>query len=343
MYAIPDLAGIALCVVAMALLLAAFELAKHLAAVFNVGIGPYHPFSSIATALNNTLVAWLDDAIKGVEKITAALFNDLTQSLELLAALAILLGAGVVKGLGYLWNVAIPALIHAAVADVRSIASDAKALALAVPGKIASAVGDAEDYALQQANRAEAAAQAFASSKIAAAVAALRGEIGASASVLEAAISSASTATLRLAQDGLNAEARVLEGEIAGAEGVAAAALASSEAVAAAALAGVKSIAITAENDLQTIEGVLGAVGVAGLIASIPALATLVHAIATEAGLDSAECRAKNKQICSVPSNDWANLLGGLAAIGFAFSLAELYAVARPLVDHLAPVIREAA
>lgn len=105
----------------------------------------------------------------------------------------------------------------------------------------------------------------------------------------------------------------------------------------------VRSIAIGAENELKDLEGIYGAVGTATLIASIPALATLVHAIATEAGLENQSCRSKVKEICRTDQSAWGDLLGGLVALGFVFSLPELVKVAQPMVGGLADVLREAA
>ena len=87
-------------------------------------------------------------------------------------------------------------------------------------------------------------------------------------------------------------------------------------------------------KDAGTLAGALGV----GAIA-----ASLVNVLATEAGLGSSDCRAKNKQICGVDTAAWTSLLEGLAVIGFAFSLADLAAVAQPLAGELAPVIAKAA
>jgi len=86
--------------------------------------------------------------------------------------------------------------------------------------------------------------------------------------------------------------------------------------------------------DLERLAGLLGAGALTGY---------LVQALAREAGLADAECRGKVKQICATDAAAWENLLAGLVALGFAFSLRELYDVARPLVDELAPVIAQAA
>lgn len=341
--AIPDLAGIALCIVALALLLAALNLAKALRDALNVGFLGIHPFSGIASALNNTLVAWLDDAVKGTEKLTAKLFNDLTASLELLAGLSILLGDAVVKGLEYLWAHALPGVLHALIDPIGTIARAAKSLVDSLAGTVETNLHRAEAYAEAQAAKALGDAQAFVRSQVAGAVAALRGELGAAVSTLETAISTAETHTLQLAADGLAAAERTIGGEITTAEQTAAAALAASEAIGAAALAGVKSIAVTAEDDLNTIEAGLGALGLAGLIASIPALATLVHTIATEAGLDSSKCRAKNKLICGTDPLQWASLLAGLAALGVSFDLADVVKLAAEGVGEAGGLLADVA
>lgn len=77
--------------------------------------------------------------------------------------------------------------------------------------------------------------------------------------------------------------------------------------------------------------------------AAIAATYAAVTTIATEAGLTRPECRGKVKQICATDPAQWANLLGGLAALGFAFSLHDLYHEAETLVGDLAGVIKEAA
>jgi hypothetical protein len=107
--------------------------------------------------------------------------------------------------------------------------------------------------------------------------------------------------------------------------------------------------------------GAAGAAGVAGAPGigigdiTLPGLGTLtagaaiattyaiVSTLVNEAGLSRGECRGKVKQICGTDPTQWANLLGGLAALGFAFSLHDLYGVAEGLVGDLSTVIKEAA
>lgn len=131
--------------------------------------------------------------------------------------------------------------------------------------------------------------------------------------------------------------------EAARVEATALAAAAGVEAAASGALDVVRSIAVGAENELKDLEGIYGALGTATLIASIPAIATLVHAIAIESGLENQSCRTKVKGICGTDPLAWTELLAGLAVLGFGFNLREMYDAAAGLVGELAPIIREAA
>lgn len=129
----------------------------------------------------------------------------------------------------------------------------------------------------------------------------------------------------------------------AAAEAAAAGALAQADAAGKAALAVVAGVAGAAQEGVLDLEHLIEQGGWAALIAAIPALALLVNSIATEAGLSNAECRQKVSRVCQTDASSWANLLGGLALLGFAFSLEELVGLARPLVDELAPIVRQAA
>jgi hypothetical protein len=109
------------------------------------------------------------------------------------------------------------------------------------------------------------------------------------------------------------------------------------------AIASARAIAVGAEDALHVIEHNLTAAELAALIASIPALNTLLHAIATEAGLDQPGCRAKVKQTCGTGDLQWAQLLLGLAAMGLLFDFHALVAFARTLAGDAEKLIRQAA
>jgi hypothetical protein len=360
-----DLGALALCFVALALLVAAKNLAQAIAGPLNFSIFGVRPLHGVAVAIENGIVGTLDDAIKGVEKLAAGFVSGLIDAFGLFIAIPALLFLGVKAALSYLWNSALPALVHAAVSVVKTTAEAALAKAIAVEGTVAANLAAAERYARDHATAALNTAEDYVDGKITGALATLRGDIAAGVSRAEG-FAEQAVGRLQAAEDGAIATAVALaaEAKLAGEQAAAAAlneaeraagsalaqseaaakqALAEAQAAGQAALTGVKRIAVGAADDLATIEGDLGALGTAGLIAALPALATLVHAIATEAGLENAECRGKVKGICATSPNAWADLLGGLVALGFAFSLRELYDVARPLADELAPIIAKAA
>lgn len=317
---------------------------------FTIPVINVRPLHGLAVALENSVVEWFDDMVKASEAGIAKAFTALKDSLELFAALTLLLGFAVYKALAYLWNTALPAFVKLQTDLIRTAANKAQTLAEALPGSIASNLGIAKTYAETQAEKALSDAQIFASTQDAIFMSMLRSEFGQAVDTLRAGASAAATAALTTAQAGITAAERLAAGQVleaeqlaasgfADAERLAGSALAQSEAAAkqalaeaeargATALAGVRDVAVAAGDDLATIEGKLGALGTAGLIASIPAIATLVHAIATEAGLDDAACRAKNKGICGTDPLQWAGLLAGLAALGLSFDLSDVVKLA---------------
>jgi len=146
-----------------------------------------------------------------------------------------------------------------------------------------------------------------------------------------------------LAADVVNAASVAASTLVAQAEQITGTAVTTAESLASAGLAEVRAVAVPIGEEVQPLAGAAGLVGVAALIASIPGIATFVNALATDTGLENESCRSKVKGICGTDPNAWANLLGGLAAVGFAFSLAELASVAEDVIDPLVDVIEQAA
>lgn len=362
--AIPDLGGIALFGLVAAFIVGGKAFVDAIASVLNVGIAGVHPFAGAAVALERTVGAWLERQLANTEKIMAGFWNDLAGSLQLMLGIAILLGDSVVKGVGYLWNTALPAFVKLQTDAIGTVAHKAETLAGALVGSIASNLSAAKNFAESQSDRALSSAQAFTEAKIADAIGAIRSEISADVQTLRDGYSDAVTSALSTAQAGISAAERlaasqVLEAEqiaaagVAEAERLAGSALAQSEAAARQALAEAEArgkaaldevgkIAGSLGSDLKTIEGALGAAGVAGLIAAIPAIATLVHAIATEAGLDSANCRAKHKQICGTDSHAWAGLLGSIAAAGLLFDFKQIVHASALLARPVVALVKQA-
>lgn len=360
-----DLGALALCFLAIAALLLVKGVVSAVAGILDFSVLGYRPLKGVAVALENNVIGALDDAIKGVEKVTAKFESGLIDSFGLLIAIPVLLYLGIKAALSYLWSSALKPIIHSIVDPVKALADKAASRVTSLEATVANNLSSAESYARARATEAVSTAKAYVESRITAAELTLRGDI---AAALAAAFAYADTAVskLRAAEDaavasavGLAAEAKHA-GELAGQAALAAAeaelgpeiaavravdaqALAQLDAAGKAALAGLEGVVINVGDDLSAIEGAIGAVGAGALIASIPAIATLVHAIATEAGLENAECRQKVKGICGTNTGAWTGLLEGLAAIGFAFSLEELVKVATPMVGELAPIIAKAA
>lgn len=185
--------------------------------------------------------------------------------------------------------------------------------------------------------------------------------LGAEAGTLEAAVAAAADA----ASSALTAARTALEGELTGAISAAAdqlhtiageleagtAAVAGDARAIAAQLSAVEAAAAGELTDIYNLPADairdlldrLDLTKVASIGAGLVLVRGLVNALTREAGLDSAECRAKNKQICATPGNAWSSLLEGLLALGFVASLPELAKIAEGMADELLPIVREAA
>lgn len=360
-----DLGALALCFVALALLVAAKELAQAIARPLNVSIFGSHPFGFVADAIESGIVGALDDAIKGVEKLAAGFLSGLIDAFGLLIAIPLLLGLGVKAGLEYLWNSALRPVIHSIADPIRTIAAEARSSVATLEDTVAANVGRAERYARDHALGALESAEAYADRAIDHALARIGGEIASGISEAEryadsavsrlrgaedAAIATAvgiaaeaKAAGLAAAADALATAERDASSAIAQSEAASARAIAEAQAAGKAALDVIAGVAAGLGDDLASIEGAIGAAGVGALIGAIPALATMVAAIATEAGLENAACRSKVKGICGADPGEWLGLLEGAAFLTGALSLAEILPFARTAVKDLGGVIREAA
>lgn len=320
--AIPDLAVIALCLVTLALIVSALQLSKAIAGAFDIHIpGLGHPFAGVSTALHNSLISWLESALHGVEKVTARFFNDLLGSLELLAALTILLGEGVKLALEYLWTHSLPAyVLHQIELGVRRLAPsrvDVAGLEAKVTADVKAALRGELDTVRNDANAAKAAALA---ASAAAGIAADK-----AAHVVENQITQITQNPVTYVD---NAVTQIVPG------------LAEALTHAGAEVAELPGLALP---DLRGLLNNQDLATLGGLMAAIPLLRAITSTIAVETGLENEACRSKVKGICGTDPSAWLGLLEGLAVLGFAFNLRELYGVAEGLVGDLSGVIREAA
>lgn len=244
----------------------------------------------------------------------------LAGALELVGALAILLGAGIYKGLGYLWHTALKPYVSAIVNPVRTIATNAIHRLDTLAGTVADDLAKAEAYADAKATKALTDARHYAES------------VALTAAHAAEQYADEAVAKVRAAEDAAVAQA------------VAIAHTAETDAQAAYDHAKAYADTITAPigAEVTQLDHYIKGLGLDALVAAVPALATLVNTIAAESGLDGAECRSKVKGICGTDPNVWGNLLGLLAPLGLALSLRELAAVANGIGPELAKVLEQA-
>lgn len=342
-----------------------YYIAKAIADHIDVSIAGYHPFAGIATAIENAIVTPLKQIMDGASAGIAKGLQGIGDSLATIVGLFLVLGVGVKDALAYLWNQALSPRIESIVAPVRTLAGKAETDVRALEKTVAADLGKAERYADGKADAAKTAAEHYADAAVASAAATIRAETGAAIDKLRSAEDAAVTRAMNVAADGIaaaealtrqlvgeaeqQAQAGVAEAEALAAQGVttaeqqASAALAATEATFTSALAGVKSIAVTAEDDLTSVLGKLSTGDVAAIIASVPLLATLVHTLATETGLENQACRSKIKGVCGTDPAQWSSLLAGLGIVTGLLSLEEIVKLARPMVGLGAALVREAA
>lgn len=261
---------------------------------------------SLPNAIENGLNA-VAAAIFGsdIERL-ANLFNGLAASFQALIDYPAALWKGVHAAFVYLWDTALPQAIGLAVNPVRTLANEAKALAGQAESDIATAFDEA---------------QAYTDSKVAGAVADLRAYAEQQASgALHTAEGYADTAVGKLAA--------TEDAAVAAATSLARTAEADAAAAYTNAVAYVDGIVKPVETGLSDFEKYVNSLGLAGLVAALPALALLVQTIASESGLDNAACRSKVKGICGTSPAAWENLLAGIAAFGLAFDLADIVSAA---------------
>lgn len=338
-----DLVLIAGLLVCIGCLYSAKYLASALRSIFGFSVAGIRPLGWVADALAGLIESGADAGIKASERALAHLLSSVADMLELWLGMTALLGLAVKAALVYLWKTAIPAFVHDVArpiaAKVASVATDVAHLHTTVANNVlhaeayararaAEAVATAEHYAVEQARGAYHDATVYANEAVAKLRAAEDAAIATATSIAHAAEHAAAVAE----------QAAVTE-----ATSIAHRELVAGEAAIGAALEGVKGIAVRTEDELRQLYGDLGLSGAAALIGSIPALALLVHTIATETGLDRAECRAKVKGVCGTDPGQWAGLLEGLLLVSGVISLREVVDVCRPLVKPAAEFIRQAA
>jgi hypothetical protein len=299
--------------------------------------------SSFVHGAASPIISELDNLRAKSDAEMAKALSFLADSLAIGFGLAVLLGLGVKLAFEYLWHHALQPLIHAIVRPVAAVAQEALGRVLAVPRQIETALGQAEGFATAEAAEALRVARGYAA------------EVAGVAETNAERFANEAIAKLRALEDGAVAGATRLANEgIAAAAAAETTAVSTSEAFATATVdAAVGAIDTTldglglglkgVEDWRKLLEAAAGVGGLGLLIAALPNLLAFVNSLATDAGLANKECRNKVGKICQTNPAQWEGLLAGLVPLGFAFSLHELAALARPLISELEPLIKKAA
>lgn len=278
------------------------------------------PLRSATSAISSALHAASGTLLDAHGDRIAGLLAGAAESIGNVLLYPARLFSGVHAALVYLWRTAVPGYVKAALAPVLSRLDGVRADIQTVRNAIATARSDAEHYADAQIASAVSDVKAWTREQVHAAESAAESYADEAVSKLRVAEQAAIANAVSLANiaehDAQSAIMRA--GEIAA------------------------DIGAPVGRSLSDLEKYLDSLGLAGLVAAVPALGLLVNTIATESGLDSAACRSKVKGICRTDPNVWENLLGLLAPLGLALSLRELVKVANAIGPELAGVIRTA-
>jgi hypothetical protein len=316
-----DLAVIALYLFYLALLHATKGFATAIGNPFHHGILEAFPLAGLILDIENSITGWVNGEIASVSRTVDQLWQGTLASLIYLVDGVRTLGQAVEDAVRHLYDDALPAYARWAFKQALLVIGDVASPYPTVAAWIHGLDANLRAYVDRQVGNAASNAAA---------------DLTSATTTVYQDVLEATTTTLTSAEtyadfqiDAAIAPIKGIAQELSAAEGAVAGELPSLPGL------GYDDLArVFGGANLERLAGMLGAGAVAGY---------LVQALTREAGLTDAECRAKVKQICATDPNAWASLLEGLAVLGFAFSLRDLYEVAQPMVSELEPIIARAA
>lgn len=254
------------------------------------------------------------------EKRLARGLATLAGALELVGALAILLGYGVYKALGYLWHTALKPLVFAVVNPVHTLASEALTKLETLTTTVAHNLVHAETYARERADKALADARSYA----------------------DRAAVDAERRAERYADDAVGKLRRAEDAAVASAVAIAHTAEHDATAAFDHAKSFAEGLVAPVGRDVTALDHYVKGLDVPKIAAGAAATAAVVTALLADTGLENASCRGKLKSVCETDPNVWGHLLGLLAPLGLALSLRELAKVANEIGPDLAKVLEQA-
>lgn len=276
--------------------------------------------ASAATAVEKYIAEPLNELRKDAEGELVRGLSGLVDNLAIFIGLAALVALGVKAALTYMWKDSLPAyvvsLIEREIAKLHLPHLDVQAITKAVEAQVIGLITAPLATIRKDIARAESIATAAAK---AAADAVYKAEHVVTEKIEQIVNNPTTyiTSTVQQEVPGLAAAIAVAGGEVLELPGI-------------------------SYDDLRNLVNGQDLAKLGGLIAAIPLIRGLVQTLAQEAGLDSAECRAKNKAICGTDPLQWAGLLAGLAALGLSFDLADVVKLAAEGVGEAKTLLADA-
>lgn len=329
------LEGVDLVVIALFLFLLAFLHAtkwtiEPLVGALHGALG-WVPFvGNLVDRADRAIIAALNDAIAGTEEVISTLWAGVVWSFNLMIDGLSTAWADTAAAFEHAFSTSIPNAFDSLWKETTHLVNRGVGTVADLGGDVAAALRSAELYAAQHATAALHTATAYTDTWIGKLGRQLGQDIAAVETVAHAAAATAAHAVdvaehaaagtsqtiTNLITNELPAEISALAHELTAAEGAVAGEL--------------PRLPGLALDDIEQLLRSKEFGTLAGLLAAVPLVNALVHALAAESGLSTAECRSKVKGICGTDPLRWAHLLEGLA---FAFVM--------PSLDELADAIAE--
>lgn len=314
-----DLVLIMAILVLMGLLIATKYTFVYLATILDVGIGPYHPFHHIATAIENTIIGGLNDGIDALGTAVHDLWAGLTWSIGMMIHAIDTLASDIHRALNYLWTTSIHAVIRLYTSPIWDELKVVDNYAKTIAGDLTNDVKRLETDITRS--------------------------VGAVKETVENDLSDAFRNAEHSIATGLDSLRKDLTAEIHRAE--TAAESVGAEAVGklrAAENAAIETLGRAEGSTAQELNNFIGKVPLTDIIAvigAVPILRALVNTIAQESGLEKAECRAKVKSICTTDPAVWEGLIAGLLAYEGPKTLRGLIDLGGQTVQEVMPLVIE--
>lgn len=254
---------------------------------------------AIRAGVEDSLVKPAEALFRPLEQVMSEVMYGIGNGVGVIGSNDLVLLNGLELSLKTLWHVAIPGFVKTALSPVRTIATEAKALAHTAEQTASRALSKADSIKVLTSG------QVWHD---------IKGEVKTTAEAVVRPVAH---------------EANTVSTEVAHAVGGAAAEL--------------PRLPGLGYDELNKLLGEADLTKLAGLLAAVPLLSSLIQSLTQEAGLTSAECRSKVGGICGVNPSAWEGLLASLAVAAFAFDLPAIVKAVNGLAPAATKIVKEAA